>query len=94
MITIDLQRTSGWVDDHDECRAEFWRVMHDCLSKLPKKIRAVFTIREMDDVPGKKVSAILSISDSNLWVMLYRARMAFRECLEMNWFDTQAGRTA
>jgi RNA polymerase sigma-70 factor (ECF subfamily) len=51
-------------------------------------------MREMDGVPSKEVCAILSISDSNLWVMLHRARMALRECLEMNWFDTPAGGTA
>jgi hypothetical protein len=27
------------------------------------------------------------ISESNLWVMLHRARMALRECLAMNWFE-------
>ena len=30
---------------------------------------------------------MLRITESNLWVMLHRARMALRECLEMNWFD-------
>ena len=25
-------------------------------------------------------------TDSNLWVMLHRARMALRRCLETNWF--------
>jgi RNA polymerase sigma-70 factor (ECF subfamily) len=75
-------------------RAEFWQVMRDCLSKLPEKIRAVFTMREMDGVRSKDVCAILSISDSNLWVMLHRARMALRECLELNWFDTPAEGTA
>ena len=42
---------------------------------------------------AKRFVPILSISDSNLWVMLHRARMALRECLEMNWFDTPAGGT-
>jgi DNA-directed RNA polymerase specialized sigma24 family protein len=28
----------------------------------------------------------LNISPNNLWVMLHRARMALRECLEINWF--------
>ena len=74
-------------------RAEFWQVMGDCLSKLPEKIRAVFTMREMDGVPSKEICAVLSMTDSNLWVMLHRARMALRECLEMNWFDTPAGGT-
>jgi len=85
-----------WKAEPDEVvhRAEFWQVMRDCLLKLPEKIRAVFAMREMDGVPSKEVCAILSISDSNLWVMLHRARMALRECLEMNWFDTPAGGTA
>ena len=60
---------------------------------LLEKIRAVFTMREMDEVPSKEVCAILAITDSYLWVMLHRARMALLECLEMNWFDTPAGRT-
>jgi len=47
----------------------------------------------MDGVPSKEICAVLSITDSNLWVMLHRARMALRECLEMNWFDTPAGGT-
>jgi RNA polymerase sigma-70 factor (TIGR02943 family) len=85
-----------WKPEPDEVmnRAEFWQVMRECLSKLPEKIRAVFTMREMDGVPRKEVCAVLSISDSYLWVMLHRARMALRECLEMNWFDTPAGGTA
>jgi RNA polymerase sigma-70 factor (ECF subfamily) len=85
-----------WKPEPDEVthHSEFWQVMRDCLSKLPEKIRAVFTMREMDGVPSKKVCAILSISDSNLWVMLHRAGMALRECLEMNWFNTRAEGTA
>jgi RNA polymerase sigma-70 factor, ECF subfamily len=85
-----------WKPEPDEVshRGEFWQVMRDCLSKLPEKIRDVFMMREMDGVPGRKICAILSITDSNLWVMLHRARMGLRECLEMNWFDTPAGGTA
>jgi RNA polymerase sigma-70 factor (ECF subfamily) len=85
-----------WKPQPDEVmhRAEFWQVIRDYISKLPEKIRAVFTMREMDDVSSKEVCAILSNNDSNLWVMLHRARMALRECLEINWFDTPAGGTA
>jgi RNA polymerase sigma-70 factor (ECF subfamily) len=31
----------------------------------------------------------LQISQNNLWVMLHRARMALRECLELNWFENK-----
>jgi RNA polymerase sigma-70 factor (ECF subfamily) len=79
-----------WQPDAAEVmeKGEFWQTMRDCLSKLPQRIADVFSMREMEDVPSKEICALLSISESNLWVMLYRARMALRECLEMNWFDT------
>lgn len=68
-------------------RAEFWQTMHNCLGKLPQRIADVFMLREMDGVTSKEICEMLSITDSNLWVMLHRARMALRECLEMNWFE-------
>lgn len=73
-------------------RAEFWNALRGCLAKLPQRISVAFMMREMDDVPSKEVSAALNISDSNLWVMLHRARMALRQCLEMNYFTDSANR--
>ncbi len=54
--------------------------------KLPKNVAAVFNLREVDGVEGKEICSLLNISESNLWVMLHRARMALRRCLETNWF--------
>jgi RNA polymerase sigma-70 factor, ECF subfamily len=78
-----------WRPEADEVmhKGEFWQTMRDCLSKLPQRVADVFMMREMDDVPSKEICHSLSISESNLWVMLHRARMALRECLEINWFD-------
>lgn len=64
----------------------FWKTFHDCAGKLPKNVAAVFCLREMDDVDSKDICKQLGISESNLWVMLHRARMALRRCLETNWF--------
>jgi RNA polymerase sigma-70 factor, ECF subfamily len=64
----------------------FWQTFRDCSNKLPKNVAAVFNLREIDGVEGKEICAMLSISESNLWVMLHRARMALRRCMEMNWF--------
>jgi RNA polymerase sigma-70 factor (ECF subfamily) len=72
-------------------RSEFWQALHACLGKLPERVAAVFTMREMDDVPSREVCATLNISDANLWVMLHRARMALRQCLEMNYFAAPKG---
>jgi RNA polymerase sigma-70 factor, ECF subfamily len=64
----------------------FWQTFRDCSSKLPKNIGTVFTLREVDGIESREICAMLSISESNLWVMLHRARMALRRCLEVNWF--------
>jgi RNA polymerase sigma-70 factor (ECF subfamily) len=48
-------------------------------------------LREMDDAPSKTVCETLNISEANLWVMLHRARMALRQCLEMNFFQGRGG---
>ena len=68
----------------------FWQTYRDCAGKLPKKVAVVFTLREVDGVESKEICALLAISESNLWVMLHRARMALRRCLETNWFQKQA----
>lgn len=64
----------------------FWKTYRDCAGKLPEKVAAVFNLREVDGVASKEICAMLGISESNLWVMLHRARMALRRCLETNWF--------
>ena len=64
----------------------FWKTYRDCAGKLPEKVATVFNLREVDGLDSKEVCAVLNISESNLWVMLHRARMALRGCLEKNWF--------
>jgi len=73
-------------------REEFWRVMKGCLDKLPQRVGEVFMLREMEEMPAKEICGTLGISDSNFWVMMHRARMALRECLEMNWFAPEESR--
>jgi RNA polymerase sigma-70 factor (ECF subfamily) len=68
-------------------RGEFWQTMRGCLDKLPPRVADVFMMREMDGQDTLEICEALKISQSNLWVMLHRARMALRECLELNWFD-------
>jgi DNA-directed RNA polymerase specialized sigma24 family protein len=65
----------------------FWQTFRDCSNKLPKNVETVFTMREIDGIESREICAMLNISESNLWVMLHRARMALRRCLETNWFE-------
>jgi RNA polymerase sigma-70 factor (TIGR02943 family) len=70
----------------------FWQTFRDCSNKLPKNVATVFTLREVDGIASREICALLGISENNLWVMLHRARMALRRCLERNWFGKQQGK--
>jgi RNA polymerase sigma-70 factor (ECF subfamily) len=65
---------------------EFQTVLKRCLSRLPHKVAQVFILREVDEVPSEEICKDLGVSPNNLWVMLHRARMGLRRCLETHWF--------
>jgi len=66
---------------------EFQAVFKGCLSRLPDKVALVFLLREIDGVSSEEICKDLGVSPNNLWVMLHRARMGLRRCLEMHWFE-------
>jgi RNA polymerase sigma-70 factor (ECF subfamily) len=57
-----------------------------CIELLPAKMKQVFTLRTVEEVPTSEVCEVMNISENNLWVILYRARMQLRSCLDTNWF--------
>jgi RNA polymerase sigma-70 factor (ECF subfamily) len=62
----------------DELRAN----LEQALGKLPPRIAQVFQLYAVEELPNAEVCARLNISESNLWVMLHRARKHLREHLE------------
>ena len=71
--------------------AEFREHLERAMGKLPPRIAQVFQLYSIEERPNQEVCEQLNISESNLWVMLHRARMALRRCLETNWFAKQEG---
>ena len=66
-------------------RRRFFEVMEQCMDSLPKATAQAFAMREVMGLGTKEICANLGITSSNCWVLLYRARMKLRECLEKNW---------
>lgn len=66
---------------------QFWLVMQSCLDRLPKALARVFLLREIEEKENEEICKELEITATNAWVMLYRARMGLRKCLEMNWLE-------
>ncbi len=65
---------------------DFFRVLEVCLENLPAKTARVFMMREWLELETEEICKELELSTSNLWVVLYRARLRLRECLDLNWF--------
>ncbi len=65
---------------------EFMAVLLGCLEHLPDRLHRLFVLRELEELDSEKICKDLSITPTNLWVLLYRARMRLRGCLTENWF--------
>ncbi len=65
---------------------QFMVAVEECLGKLPEKLRTVFVLREVDDRDRNEIAEQLSITGNNVGVMLHRARLLLRDCLQGNWF--------
>lgn len=69
--------------------SEFCGILTHCLNELPERISNAFTMREMDGFSRQEICDVLSVSPDNYWVMLHRARLHLRRCIEFNWFRNE-----
>lgn len=65
-------------------------ILGACLAQLPPRMATVFQLREVDQKNTQEICEQLSITESNLWVMLHRARLCLRKCIELNWLNRKA----
>lgn len=65
---------------------EFYDILKGCMTKLPEKTAAAFTMKNMDGLETEEICKELNITASNYWVMMHRAKLMLRECMEKNWF--------
>ena len=84
------ERPAAWADPDGALeQRQFFRALEMCLERLPARTARVFMLREH---LGEETGAIckeLDITPTHCWVLLYRARMTLRECLQQTWFGKQ-----
>lgn len=64
---------------------QFLEVLQDCMERLPKKLARIFLLREIEEAENEEICKELDVTPTNAWVMLYRARMGLRQCLQIHW---------
>ena len=83
------ERPSQWGDpDTAFQQKQFFEVLEVCVERLPAKVAQIFMMREWLELETDEICQELGVTTTNAWVMLYRARMRLRECLQLNWFGS------
>ena len=93
----DDQNPSPWAVDSSEGRGdtlleqqEFRQIMQSCQERLSAQHLAVFVLRFVEEMSAEEICQELNLSASNYWVIVHRAKLHLRRCLEKNWFQAPA----
>ena len=64
---------------------QFLEAFEVCLGRLKPAFARVFALKELSGLSNEDICNELGITATNCGVMLYRARMGLRRCLEVRW---------
>ncbi|OGX87933.1 hypothetical protein BEN47_10280 [Hymenobacter lapidarius] len=91
------QYPTAWEMGGDEGRGdvlleqqELHAILRSCQQRLPPQQLAVFVLRFVEELPAEDICQELRITASNYWVIVHRAKLQLRRCLEKNWFQDPA----
>ena len=73
---------------------QFFEVLEVCVEQLPATQGRVFMMREWLELDTDEICKELQITSSNAWVLLHRARLRLRECLQLKWFGNGPAKTS
>jgi len=85
------ERPASWGNPQETLdQTQFWAVFEFCLDHLPNQQGRAFMMREFVELSTQEICQELGITLTNLNVLLHRARMRLRECLNIKWFALEA----
>lgn len=90
-----FKTNSRWIDQPDVFpnpesafqQKEFWKVFQKCLSGLKPRQAEVFLAKEIHGMSNDEICKCFSLTPTNGWVLLHRARLSLIKCLKINWKD-------
>lgn len=93
----DGTKEGGWMEDRapsewdpekldEDDDDALMQVLKMCISQLNPRMASTFTLKTLEEIPTDEICKELGISESNLWVLLHRARLQLRECIDNKWF--------
>jgi RNA polymerase sigma-70 factor (ECF subfamily) len=80
------QMPASWGNPERALEDKRFRAVFDLCAKLmPPRNARVFMMREVLEMSTEEICKELAITPTNLWVILHRARLSLRECIEIKW---------
>jgi len=83
----DKKPTKWDVSSNQIERKEFYSVLDKCKTKLKEIQQSVFSMKYLEDIETDEICDILGITVQNYWVLMHRAKIQLRVCLEKNWIN-------
>jgi RNA polymerase sigma-70 factor (ECF subfamily) len=68
-------------------KKEFYSILELCKSKLQQLQQSVFVLKFMEGQDSDAICKVLNITTSNYWVLMHRAKLQLRSCLNKNWIN-------
>ncbi len=79
---------SSWKDPDQSLQDEhFWSVFELCMQHLPGVQGRAFMMRTLLGLETSEIAEELNVTENNLNVLLHRARLRLRDCIETGWFN-------
>ncbi|MBT9568007.1 MAG: sigma-70 family RNA polymerase sigma factor [Thiobacillus sp.] len=77
-----------WGNPHTEAElSQLRRTLDLCADRLKPAMAQVFSLREVGGLETDEICKELGITPTYCWVLLHRARLFMRHCLELNGFS-------
>ena len=83
-----IQAPQHWANPYKALKnKQLINAFEHCFKRLKPAFSRVFSMKEVTEYSNKEICNELGITETNLSVILYRARMCLRSCLELKWPD-------
>lgn len=79
-----VHRTLETVEDQIS-KEETNQELSECLDKLPEKWKGIVASKYLEEKDSEEICKDFDITSSNLWVIMHRAKLVLRDCLQTKW---------
>lgn len=85
-----VQEIPSWQQPENRMeQRQMFTVLEQCVDCLPRQTGRVFMMREWLGFETAEICSRLNLSAENCRMILHRARMGLRQCMQHNWLDAK-----